>query len=189
MSHEWDFHERLSFSEGVEATVEFMDALRNIVPGAVDITRATEAEDRQGTDYWIHRGGNLHPISVDVKNREFCPIKRWGRDDACIEVVSVWSEVPKICKPGWTVDSNKRTDYIAYTWPSDNGIRYWIVPFHPLCRAAQINWRMWRRLHGKADGTKGMLEARNNGYLTLSVYPPRSVIARAMRELMVGVTA
>jgi hypothetical protein len=184
---EHDFRERLAFSEGIEDTQCVLDGIANMVPNAIAVRRATESEDKSGTDYWIERSHDLPAISVDVKRRSFCPIDRWKSDDACIETTSVylgpgnppWRDENRV-KPGWSVDFRKRTDYIAYTWPTDGGTRYWIVPFVPLCRAARVNWRAWAAQLGERP-------AKNNRYLTLNVYPSRQDIAAAMRAFMAGV--
>lgn len=182
-----DFYERLAFSEGVTDSPDLICAIANMVQGATGVIRASEEDDRNGTDYWITRCGDLPAISVDVKRRSFCPREKFGSDDACIETTSIYKgpqEKPFLDKyrarPGWSIDSKKRTDFIAYTWPHDCGERFWIIPFVPLCRAATINWRAWAVEYGERP-------AVNNSYLTLSIYPPRVEIARAMRVLMRGV--
>lgn len=182
-----DFRERLAFSEGIQPGGSVINAIIRMIPNAVDIQRADTDDDRNGTDYWILRGHNLPSLSVDMKNRELCPIARFGSDDACIETTSVYRgrsepyEDARRSKIGWTLDLTKRTDYIVYTWPSDNGIRYWILPFPPLCAAARMYWREWARRYREK-------QAPNREYVTLSVYPPRPVIACAMKELMYGDT-
>lgn len=181
-----DLRERLDFSEGIEIEEDIVIAMRRIIPGCERIIRANTSEDRQGTDYWaIRKRYTGHPplrwISFDVKHRSYCPIEKWKSDDACIEYCSVHRN-GECQSPGWTIDERKRTDYIVYTWPYGvNGRRYWIVPYHPLNIAAQINLGQWMQIYktGKAD---------NEGYVTLSVYPPRRVIAKAMKELMYGTT-
>lgn len=181
-----DFYERLAFSEGIEITGPLMERIANMVPNAIGIERADENADRNGTDYWILRSHRLPTLSVDVKHRGFCPIERFGSDDACIETTSVyigqspWKDSGRR-KVGWTLDYSKRTDFVVYTWPNGEGTRYWILPFVPLCRAARDNWRVWAAQYGERP-------AKNNGYLTLSVYPPRSTIAKAMKAVMAGVT-
>lgn len=181
-----DFRERLAFSEGIEDGPDLLASIANMVPNATEVRRACEEDDRSGTDYWIDRSHGLPSISVDVKRREFCPIVRFSSDDACIETTSVYcgdqppwrDECRK--KPGWTVDYRKRTDFVAYTWPVEAGTRFWIVPFVPLCKAARVNWRAWAAKYGERA-------ARNNGYFTLSVYPTRAEISRAVRTFMQGV--
>ena len=183
-----DFAERLAFSEGIEDGGDLLSAIANMVHNSNGIRRATPAEDRSGTDYWIDRRDGLPPLSVDVKHRSYCPIAQWGTDDACIETTSVYRSPDMTppwrddCreKPGWTIDSRKRTDFVVYTWPANPGVRYWIVPFVPLCRAANVNWRAWAaQLREKP--------AYNKGYITLSVYPTRVGIARAIKAFTQGV--
>lgn len=183
-----DFAERLAFSEGVEDGKDLINAIANMVQNATGVRRATTLEDKHGTDYWIDRPDGLPPLSVDFKRRARCPIEQFGSDDACIETTSVyqspdmrppWRDDCRV-KPGWTIDHKKRSDFIVYTWPADLGVRYWIVPFVPLCRAANINWRAWAHKYGERS-------APNKQYLTLCVYPRRAEIVRAIRVLMVGV--
>lgn len=173
-----DFYERLTFSEGIEITGGILAHLYENVPGAADVVRANEDDDRNGTDYWIVRDG-LPPISVDLKNREFCPIERWGTDDACIETCSVFSGGERR-KIGWTLDHRKRTDLVVYTWPNQKGRRFWILHFPLLCAAASKHWTEWAACYRERP-------AHNNGYKTLSVYVPRVEIAKAMKQIAYGV--
>ena len=182
-----DFNERLSFSEGVELSNDVLSRVAEMIPNATSILRANEADDRSGTDYWIERTHDLPAVSIDVKHREFCPVVRFGSDDACIETTSVYYGKPVAPyddfsrrKVGWTLDYSKRTDFVVYTWPAQEGTRFWIVPFIPLCAASRKNWREWARQYKERP-------ARNEGYSTLCVYPPRSLIAGAMREFMSGI--
>src|SRR5690606_1780156 len=127
-----DFAERLAFSEGVELEDAVLARIVDGIPGATGIRRAGQDDDRAGTDYWIDRDG-LPPVSVDVKHRAFCPIQRFGSDDACIETTSVylgsgppWRDSGRR-KIGWTLDPRKRTDLVVYTWPAETGRRFWIL--------------------------------------------------------------
>jgi len=189
LSKEWDFLERLNFSEGREISEGILEHLKDITPKAINIRKATENEDRHGTDYWIERK-NLPPLSVDLKNREFCPIERFGSDDACIETCSVYTGPPKPpwydydkfrIKSGWTIDENKRTDIIVYTWPILNSdkLRFWILYFPWLCKASQNNWKKWRNIYPERP-------AENRDYVTLSIYPLRKVIVQEIRNLLTG---
>jgi hypothetical protein len=178
------FLERLAFSEGLELGDAVLQCIVAGIPGATEIRRANTNDDRNGTDYWIERDNGLPSISVDVKHRSFCPIARWGKDDACIEVTSVYKGPKQLPwqdeyrhRVGWTLDPAKRTDLIVYTWPaSENRRRFWILYFPHLCAVARQNWRKWARDYGE-------LPAWNDGYLTLSVYVPRKVIADAIQTI------
>lgn len=183
---EWDFNERLAFSEGIGLSESIEAHILESIPKAYEITRANLIEDKSGVDYWVLRDG-LKPLSIDVKHREFCPIERWNSDDACIETTSVylgpdngeWLDKYR-SKVGWTLDESKQTDYILYTWPYAEKLRFWILPFPFLCMAAQKNWQKWVEFFGEK-------RAQNNGYITLAVYPPRKIIALAIKKLMTGI--
>lgn len=182
----WDFYERINFSEGIDCSDNILKWIFNCIPNATRLIKSNINDDKQGTDFWIYRN-NLRPLSIDLKNRDFCPIQEFGSDDACIETTSVYKgannynwldENRKVI--GWTLDTNKQTDYIVYTWPNENGNRrFWIVPFHFLCMASRKNWKEWAKKYGEKS-------AINKNYLTLAVYPPRRVITESMARLMVG---
>ena len=188
----YDFAERLQFSEGVGLTREILEHVKRHIPAATEIVRAGRTDDRHGTDYWVKRKFDLPPVSIDLKSREFCPIQKFGSDDACVETTSVYRGLSAKPyrddlreKPGWTVDERKRTDLIVYTWPHDADLfgaprmRYWILYFPHLCAAATEHWRRWALTYQERP-------AQNKGYVTLSVYPPRSVIANSIREFTSG---
>lgn len=201
----YDFHERLAFSEGIAITEELLTHIFNSIPAATEVRKADEHADRNGTDYWVYRKHDLPPVSIDLKNREIDPRELYKSDDACIETTSVYrgpDGKPVLDRdrqewvnpwldrhrdtPGWTVNQTKRTDLIVYTWPhspdlfSTQALRFWILYFPHLCAAAQENWRLWAKRYGERS-------TRNDRYLTLNVYPPRSEIARAIRKLTTGV--
>lgn len=182
-----EFQERIAFSEGIDCKNLILKKIMLDIPGAIGLQRAEIKHDKNGTDYWIQREGKLRALSVDLKNREFCPIEKFGSDDACIEIASVYRganngvwEDCRIKKIGWTLDISKETDYIIYTWPNGDKLRYWILPFPFLCMASTRNLEIWKAKYK-------VLPAKNNGYLTLSIYPLRTEIAMAIREIMYGV--
>lgn len=179
----YNFTERLNFSEGIELEEDLLKYLLKNIPNATDIQRAEKEDDKTGIDYWIFRK-NLPPLAIDVKHRSFCPIQRWGKDDACIETTSVytgnpfppWDDQYRL-KPGWTLDENKRTDIVIYTWPYNETLRrYWIVYFPLLCRAAKLNWRRWAEEYGE-------IATHNDLYLTLNIYVPRIEIVKAINQI------
>ena len=194
-----DFAERLAFSEGVELAGAVLDYLVAGVAGATGVRRASEQQDRHGTDYWIDRAHGLPAVSVDVKHRQFDPITGWDEklcavdqrkqygNDACVETTSIytgsrsmpWQDAHRR-KPGWTIDATKRTDLLVFTWPTANAMRrFWILYFPHFCTAAMRHWRGWAQEYGERA-------AVNERYLTLSVYPPRAVIEQAIRTLTTG---
>jgi len=150
--------------------------------GASGIQRATEVEDREGTDWWLDIPGGSK-LSVDTKYRPFDPLVKFGVDDFCIETTSIytgpndrnWKDEFR-GQPGWTIDRNKKTGVVAYIvvdGPSrgepldDYRITYFDFP--KLCEVANHNWRKWA-LESKERA------AQNRSYLTLSVFVPLSVL-------------
>ena len=178
-----NFCERLAFSEGIEDGDEVLSAIARMVPNADQVIRASQDDDKQGTDYWITRTHGLPALSIDVKRRSYCPIEKFNKDDACIETTSVYRGAgpPWVTerreKVGWTLDYSKRTDFIVYTWPNQDRTRFWILPFVPLCQAARINWRSWVNTYKE-------IPAANYNYQTLCVYPSRQEITQAMNVIM-----
>jgi hypothetical protein len=184
---QYDFAERLAYSEGVDCPEGLRDHLLRSIPGAYDIQRANLQQDLNGTDFWLHRYES-EPLSIDFKHRSFCPIERWNRDDLCIETCSVYKgnaqppyEASKRIKIGWTLDTSKQTDLLIYTWPAgEKRRRFYILFFPHLCEASRRHregWVYWYREKPTDNGT----------YFTLNVYVPRKIVAKAMRELVEGV--
>lgn len=189
----YDFTERLQFSEGVGLTEEMLRHVLEHVPAATGYRKAKQHEDKSGTDWWIDRKHGLPPVSIDLKNREICPIKLYGSDDICIETCSVYKGERRPpytdnlrTKSGWTIDDTKRTDLVIYTWPhaadllGGKRLRYWILYFPFLCSAAQKHWRDWAGIYRERA-------TPNVGYVTLNTYVPRIVVAAAIREFSYGV--
>lgn len=145
----YDFRERLEWSEFVSDTNDdLFTILRARIPGCVNVVRASQEDDRNGTDYWAHRSAGLRPLSIDLKARQIDPIDRWGIDDLALETWSVVGD-----KPGWTRDSRKKTDYILWLWVPTR--RFFLVPFPALCSVFQRYWKQWSvtyRTHKQNSG-------------------------------------
>lgn len=188
--------EAINFSEGITGLAEIKNYLLGIFPSALRIEKAETRDDKNGTDYWVHRESPLDSLSIDFKHRSFCPISKWGSDDACIELVSVYAGKldmkrhfkrslidNRFCKRlGWSVNRRKTTDFIVYTWPSKIGLRYWIVSFPILCAASIRFANEWI----DRCGFLPTHEHRNNNYLTLNVFPSRQQIRSAMERIECG---
>ena len=187
MIHE--FTERRLWSGGVDVSDGLRRHLLELVPASTRLRDPSAEEDGHGTDLWVDRR-DLPPLSVDFKHRSYCPIERWGIDDACIETCSVYKGPwpndgsGKRVKCGWTIDATKRTDIVVYTWPAgfEDVRRFWILWFPALCSAAIRSMPEWQRRYRERP-------AQNNGYSTLNVYVPRVEIVNAMRPLLSGVAA
>jgi hypothetical protein len=171
-----DFAERLAWSEGVAATEgDLFAILRARIPGCISVERATEEDDRSGTDYWAHRARGLRPLSIDLKARSLDPIESFGVDDLALETWSVIGE-----KPGWTRDSQKATDYILWLWTPTR--RFFLVPFPALCNVFQRYWEQWAAtypVHGQDSGC----------WQSQCVLVPRVVLIETLNRWMQGAAA
>lgn len=140
MPREYGFDERLQMSQGICEARDIKSILLENVPGAVEVRKANEIDDRNGTDYWVrHERGT--PYSVDIKVRD----EDWAykpephkADDLALET---WSVVENDVV-GWTRNQEKATDYILWFW-KDSG-RWCLVPFAMLCCVFQERWYEWR---------------------------------------------
>lgn len=107
------------------------------IPGACKAFSAHEANDRNGTDWWVeHRSGRF--LSIDCKVREVDWAATHPREDDL--ALETWSVVEKRVV-GWTRNGNKRSDYILWLW-MDTG-RWCLVPFPMLCRVMELYWQRW----------------------------------------------
>ena len=122
-SHTYTFEDQKVMSEGVAVTADVQSILLPRIPGAIEIRKATESEDRHGTDWWVNLE-NKDSLSVDLKAREHdYAAKKPPRDDLALET---WSVLDRICEGGirvehntaigWTRDQGKRTDYVLWIW-------------------------------------------------------------------------
>ena len=161
--HVYDFGERLRYSEGFAQDMKTI--LRQEFPAYTAIRKASKAEDMEGVDYWVVY--SCGKIAIDAKIRE----EDWkgkGKDDLALES---WSVIDK--KVGWTRDSTKRTDYVAWFW-QDTG-RYFIVPFRPLCAIFTQYWQQWREWFKVAQQTSGEWESE-------CIFVPRKLIVQKLLQ-------
>lgn len=168
---EYGFQERLLFSHGQSTNVTVQDVLLAEIPGAVTCESASLSEDKNGTDWWVHRH-NGRSLSVDCKIRkEDWSVKPapYGSDDLALETYSVIES--KVV--GWTRNADKQTDYILWLW-LDTG-RWCLVPFPLLCAVFADKWAEWRGLYKtrKQKTTQGRREWHSE-----CVFVPRRIVWR-----------
>lgn len=169
--NEYAFSERLRWAEGY-MTDGIARILKARIPACYDIKRADTQSDKSGTDYWALRQNGLPALSIDVKVRsEDYALK--GKDDLALET---WSVVGY--RPGWTRDSNKRTDYILWYW-TDTG-RFFIVAFPALCKVFQEYWERWRSEYPTFQQSSGAWESE-------CVFVPRAEVMRKVVAWSSGV--
>lgn len=160
---QYSFNEMLKMSNGVSKSQAIEEIILQNVIGAVNVYKAHEANDRNGTDYWVEHVNGKH-LSVDVKIRQQDFSLR-GEDDLALET---WSVVGK--KVGWTRDSTKKTDFVLWYW-DDTG-RWVMLPFLMLCSVFAKKWSEWHREYKTAVQST----PENGGYRSECVFVPRKVV-------------
>lgn len=152
----------LKFSR--EHLARVTDVLRRRM-GAVDVTVATEQEDRfHGIDYWATLSGT-NRVSVDLKVRQ----ENYG--DLLLEILSDTDRL----KPGWTIDRTKRTDYILYLWPGSDSL----VPYPPLRTVTLAKRAEWKVMYRTVVATSD-----EHSWRTTSLAVPDRVVWDAIASRM-----
>ena len=163
--HNWD--QQLLMSHEYATSSDAARILKNCIPGACRVEKASTADDKKGIDFWVHRE-NERSLSVDIKTRKEDYFLR-GQDDLALETWSVVEEK----KIGWTRDSNKQCDYVMWLW--QNSRRYCIVPFPILCSVFSERWEEWRGTYRIAtQRTFGRMRAWHSE----CVFVPRKIVWR-----------
>ncbi len=161
----FNFQEQMRMSEGVSDIYDIEKILLKEFPHAVKIRKAAQAEDKDGTDYWMTLPyGHEQSIDVKVRDEDF---QRQGKDDLALETWSVIKGQDHQ-KVGWTRDTMKRTDYIFWIW-KDTG-RWMLVPFPLLCSVFCEHWKQWSKQYQNA--TQRTLD----GWHSKCVFVPRQIV-------------
>lgn len=180
MPFDYGFAERLQMSQGISATKDIAQILLENIPGALAVAKATEQEDRSGTDYWIkHRRGESISVDVKVRSQDFAFKPMPNRaDDLALEI---WSVKEKQIK-GWTLDSKKMTDFVLWYW-SDSG-RWCLVPFAMLCAVFEENLDAWIAKYKRA--TQRTPNSYGSAYHSECVFVPRNIVWREIYKKFSG---
>jgi hypothetical protein len=132
---QFDFDDRLRMSCGVAVNPSIEAILLAQIPGAVWVKLAKKQHDKNGTDWWVHCESG-HDLSVDLKAREEDFLAK-GKDDLALEI---WNDRDRQVI-GWTLRTDKRTDYILWFWQDTK--RWCLVPFPMLCKVFWKHRRDW----------------------------------------------
>lgn len=124
-------------------------------------------------DGWAQRGGvdrvltlsGGKTLTVDEK------VRAEEYDDILLEY---WSDEARRVR-GW-VAKDLACDFIAYAFEQSG--RCYLLPFQSLRRAWRINGRHWVNTYRR-------VEARNSGYVTVSVPVPTVELLNAVRDAMI----
>ena len=178
MAIQYDFFERLQFSQGVNKKKDIRDILLRNILGAVSVSKASLLDDKNGTDYYVSLlSGKKLNIDVKVREKDFSSIRpEW--DDLALET---WSVVEQNII-GWTRNTNKQTDYILWLW-QDTG-RWCLIPFMMLCSIYVAYWEQWKRQYK----TEQQLTTFNGKtYHSECTFVPRKLIWSKMYEKYSGI--
>jgi hypothetical protein len=168
-----DFAERLAFSQSASEEPAWVDFYRRLWPDFIAAVRIDKdcPQQRWGVDRAIFLASGRQ-VTVDEKVRHF----RNGRpfDDFLIEV---WSNAERR-KVGWTLDPEKRCDFIAYAVPALG--KCYLLPFELLRLTCAGNIEKWKR----ASRPPYPICAHNKGWTTHNCSVPWPALFAAMREEM-----
>lgn len=165
----------MELSEGVCVTADVKMILTANIPGALNVFKAHEQNDRRGVDWWVEVP-NTRFLAVDAKVRD----QDWapkGHDDLALET---WSVVEKQI-PGWTRSEEKACDYVLWLW-KDTG-RFCLVPFQMLCKVFQLNWMEWSRKYKTA---RQFTPRSDGGYHSECVFVDRREVWSALYKQFGG---
>lgn len=161
---QYEFNEKLKASEGVCTSANIEKIVLENIAGSVAVNKSHAVNDRSGTDWWVECRNGTH-LSIDAKVRE----QDWslrGFDDLALETFSV-VEKNKI---GWTLDHNKRTDFVLWLW-KDTG-RWCMIPFPMLCTVFTEKKDDWTNRFKVAK----QYTPNHGGYHSECVFVPRDEV-------------
>lgn len=152
---DYDFHDMLDYSNSDTNTKLALTILEKLSKDSAVIAKSPPVLDRKGSDFYIiNNSGKLSHIDVKFRPKDFMHVNQDGitvNDDIVIEY-----DTPNGPNTGWTVDSNKITDYVLWIWPKTN--RYKLVDAVKLRAAALGNTAQWnsdKYIIGQNNYTKG----------------------------------
>jgi hypothetical protein len=139
----FDFDEQQAISETQEAHALIITHLTQLFPAALTIRKAARGNDKLGADYWIEfPHGQFR--SVDAKVRR----ENWRAKDRPEIALEIWSDIKKK-KPGWTLDTDKISEYVLFVW-LDTG-RADLFDFRLLQAVTRANLSEWESARQQSE--------------------------------------
>lgn len=177
LPNEYDFDHQLLMSTGHAASVDVRGVLLSAIPGALEVRKAADENDRVGIDWWVEMVNARH-LSVDAKVRPMdWAASHPDEDDLALETWSVMER--KIV--GWTRDRKKQCDYVLWLWQETG--RYCLVPFPMLCSVFSTHWEVWvTQYKVRTQKTKRF----GSEYHSQCVFVPRKEVWRKIYETYGG---
>mgnify|MGYP001594828730 CR=1 FL=1 len=122
----YDFDEQMGMADDPSVKAAISAYIRQNFTGVASIERASPADDKLGTDYWIIlESGKKLSFDIKVRKTDFA-YRDPPQDDLALET---WSVVGK--KIGWTQDPSKQTDFVLWFWKDSQ--RFLMISFPVLC--------------------------------------------------------
>lgn len=163
-----DFKRDMAWSHAQLTIDQLWEILKLRFPNCVGLKQASDSEDRKGTDYWlVKRSGGLVGIDVKIRKQD---CRMFGVDDVCVELHSG-------AIVGWSLDTRKACDYIAWIWSDTK--RAYIVGFSQLLAITALNAARWREAYGSRM-------VANPAYETECVFVPIGEIEKALAHWQRG---
>ncbi len=185
MDYKRGFQEMLLMSNSECGNIQRI--LMEVIPSILSVEKSTLEEDKKGTDYWAILP-NGDKLSIDCKIRAEDCVDKWGADDLALEDWSIvpeedwkFTEDPDYPDPnitekiGWTLDANKRTDYILWFWKDSK--RWCMIPFIQLCFVFREHWYIWKYTYKDA-----YQQQRGSRYYSHCIFVPRDVVLGAIYD-------
>ncbi len=162
-----------------------MEIIKQHITGCVAVRRGTLEEDRAGIDYvaTLSSGVSLH---IDAKTRERGASRFWKyrQPELALETWSVMPQGEQPGKIGWTLDQQKRTDLVLYTFDPSDSDYFYILPFQLLRITFNRELNRWLKQFGppQAQCTEGRWRSE-------CVFVPVGSVLDAVRATSVGTLA
>ncbi len=163
---EHEFHKSLLVSNAQADAPWWLEVYRNAFPDL-------EAAVCVRSDGWAQRGGIDRVLTLASGKTLTVDEKVRAKDYPDI-ILEYWSDRDRRI-PGW-VAKDLACDFIAYAFiPSET---CYLLPFQTLRQSWRTNHREWVSTHTR-------VEAKNRGYVTVSVAVPKAVLLQALTDAMV----
>ena len=185
MKNDYAFCEKSDISESPERINKDIAILKKAFPNALSVLPYLVKENDKGIDYFVITHGESTKY-VDVKTREKGVSQYWNPSDRVDSngmfikepelTLEIWSNKERR-EPGWTLDKEKVTDYVLYTFDPSDCQNAYIFPFKSLQETFVENYSEWVKTYRVGECTT------EGKYTTVSCFVPVTVVYEAMAEL------
>lgn len=178
VSHQWSKSAKMQRND--------IDSIMQMLSGCATVREAPEDMDRLGVDYiaTLRKGAEVY-IDAKARREGASRYRGWLNEDPFL-AIEIWSVMPggkyntQRSKVGWTLDEQKITDLILYTFhPTDSEICY-LLPFQHLRIATRRFLKNWIARYG------GRIQDNRN-FESQAVFVPASEVILAIETTYSGI--